>query len=129
MKSLANCKPTEFLKQSNKIRKSVSKWLTLTGVQEIRKQLPAIPEGADDEEMRSLIRDQAIKNANKIIEIILEKYPEETLELLGLLCFVEPEDIDNHTVAEYLGCFKDLISNEDVIGFFISLISLGRIDI
>lgn len=37
MKNLANCTPSEFLKQTNKIKKSVEKWLKATDIMEIRK--------------------------------------------------------------------------------------------
>ena len=40
MKTLANCNPVEFLVQTNKIRKAVWDWLSLTQVMEIRKNLP-----------------------------------------------------------------------------------------
>ena len=129
MKTLANCKPSEFLKQTNRIRKSVSKWLDLTGIQDIRRRLPEMPYDADERERKRLIQEQALKNANEILNIILDEHPDETLELLALLCFVEPKDVDNYSVGEYLRCYKELISDEDVIGFFISLINLDRISI
>ena len=50
MKNLANCTPTEFFRQTNLIRKSVSKWLTDTDIQGIRKRMPEIPEDASPEE-------------------------------------------------------------------------------
>jgi hypothetical protein len=48
MKNLANCKPSEFLKQTNRIRKSVSKWLTDTDIANIRKRMPNIKDDASD---------------------------------------------------------------------------------
>ena len=39
MKNIANCTPREFLRQTNKIRKAVSNWLTLTKVMDIRERL------------------------------------------------------------------------------------------
>lgn len=126
MKNLANCTPREFLRQTNKIRKAVAKWLSLTEIGKIRGTLPAIPEDASDDEKQALIKEQAIKNANKALDIIMDEHPDETLELLALLCFVEPEDVDNHKMSEFLGAFSELINDSEVIGFFISLIRLGR---
>lgn len=126
MKNLANCTPREFLRQTNKIRKAVANWLSLTEIGKIRSTLPAIPEDASDDEKQALIKEQAIKNANKILDIIMDEHPDETLELLALLCFVEPEDVDNHKMSEFLGAFNELINDSEVIGFFISLIRLGR---
>lgn len=127
MKNLANCKPSEFLKQTFKIKKFVESWLDMTGIMEIRKRMPDIPEDATDDDKKKLTYEQAVKNASAMLDVILGEYPDETLELLGLLCFVEKEDIDNHTIAEYLRAFKELITNEDVVDFFTSLVNLGLI--
>ena len=57
MKNLANCKPTEFMKQSNRIRKSAEKWLTDTDIINIRKSLPdyeTAQEGMTKEEVKEL---------------------------------------------------------------------------
>lgn len=50
MKTLANCSPREFLLQTNKIRKSVVKWLDETKILEIRANKPQFTEGATEEE-------------------------------------------------------------------------------
>ena len=121
MKNLANCTPREFLRQTNRVRKAVAKWLSLTEIGKIRRTLPPIPEDASDEEKQALIKEQAVKNANKILDIIMDEHPDETVELLALLCFVEPDDVDNHKMSEYLGAFNELINDSEVVGFFISL--------
>ena len=121
MKNLANCKPSEFLKQTNRIRKSVSKWLTDTDVMNIRKRMPALPKDATDEERRRALERQATENFQAILDAILEEHPDETLELLALLCFVEPEKVDDHEITEYMDSISELLSNESVLGFFTSL--------
>lgn len=126
MKNLANCKPSEFLKQTNVIRKSVSKWLTDTDIMNIRKRMPVIPDGATDEEKKEAKEKQVNENFNAILDAILEEHPDETLELLALLCFIEPEHADDHSVAEYLESFNELVSNKTVLDFFTSLIQLGN---
>ena len=53
MKTLATCKPTEFLKQTNLIRKRAEKWIKDIRFFEIRKTIPkleAVPDDATDEE-------------------------------------------------------------------------------
>ena len=126
MKNLANCKPSEFLRQTNKIRKSVDKWLKLTDIKNIRKNVPEIPSDLSTEERQELMFEQGKKNLNAMLENILEVHPDETLELLALLCFVEPEDVDNHTVTEYLSSFNEIINNKEVIDFFGSLMRLAN---
>ncbi len=49
IKTLSNCKPSEFLKQTNRIRKAVERWLTDTDIANIRKRQPIkemVPDGA-----------------------------------------------------------------------------------
>lgn len=129
MKNLANCKPTEFLKQTNRIRKVAEEWLDLTGILDIRKNKPVFPEGATEEEKLELAKKQVKKNLSDMLTKILDEYPEGTLKLLALLCFIEPEDADNHEVCEYLDSFAELISNESVLRFFVSLMRLGQTNI
>lgn len=125
MKTIANCSPREFLKQTNRIRKAVANWLTLTKVMEIRKNLPHLPENATDEERRAAAEKQIKANANAMLDAILEQYPEETADLLGLMCFVEPEDLDSHKMTEFFGAFAEILNSREVIDFFISLANLG----
>lgn len=126
MKNLANCKPSEFLQQTNRIRKSVSKWLTDTDILNIRQRMPKIADDATEEERKKAMEGQAKENLNLMLDAILEEHPEETLELLALLCFVEPKDVDKHSVTEYLESFEELISNKAVLSFFTSLMRLAN---
>ena len=63
-----------------------------------------------------------------MLDAILDEHPDETLELLGLCCFVEPEHVDDHTVSEYLSAFNTLISEKAVVDFFTSLASLAQMN-
>ena len=126
MKNLANCNVREFLTQTNKIRKSVVNWLSLTQVLEIRKNMPAIPEGISEEERKKIIEEQAKKNLFDMLDSILDKYPEETAEMLGLMCFIEPKDLNKHKMTELFSSFTEMINCEEVIGFFTSLVSLAK---
>ena len=127
MKTLANCNPIEFLVQTNKIRKAVENWLSLTKVLEIRKNLPKLKEDASKEEKRDMIIEQIKKNAGEMLDSILGEHPQETAELLGLMCFVEPDDLQNHKMSEFLGAIGELINTPEVIDFFISLTQLDRL--
>lgn len=138
-KNLVTCKPTEFLKQTNRIRKAAEKWLDDTQIMSIRKRkvegLKTAPAGASAEERAEVIKHNAEmlaiqqrKNLMDILENVLEKCPDETLELLALMCFVEPGDVDNYPVAFYLRNFSEIISDKDVLDFFTSFIQLGQMD-
>ena len=128
MKTLANCKPSEFLAQTNRVRKVVEKWLKDTNVLNIRKNHPVYPENATEEEKQELLQDQARKNLSQMLDAILEDSSAETLELLALLCFIEPENVDDHEMSEYIEAVTGLINNKAVLGFFTSLMRLGQMN-
>ena len=127
MKTLATCDPVEFLVQTNKIRRSVEKWLTLTQIIQIRKRLPVLPE--DAENRKEAMDEQVKKNLTAILDAVLEDHPVETAELLGLLCFVDPEDLKNHKMTEFMAAFSELVNSPEVVGFFTSLMQLGQMGI
>ena len=124
MKTLANCTPREFLVQTNKIRKSVAKWLTVTNILGIRKEKPQFDAGASDEEKKAALEKQVRQNLTSMLDAALDEHPDETAELLGLLCFIEPEDLDNHSMIEILTNFTDILNSKEVMSFFISLMQL-----
>lgn len=135
MKNLSNCKPSEFLKQTNLIKNAVDRWLKATDILSIRKRMPTltvVPKGASDEERqeiatenRRISADQMRQNLMDILDAVLDKYPDETLEIIALCCFIDPAEIDNYKVADLLTAVTELISDEAVVGFFTSLARLG----
>lgn len=126
MKTLANCKPSEFLVQTNKIRKSVERWLKLTDIAGIRKNVPAMKDGQSKEEYQAALNVAAKENMDKIFDAVLEAHPQETVELLGMLCFVEPEHVDDYPMTYYLSAINEIINDEAVLGFFTSLMNLEQ---
>ena len=136
LKTLATCKPSEFLRQTNRIKKSVEKWLTDTDILNIRRRMPVleiVPKNGTAEERQAVFdrnkavaREQAKKNLSAMLDAVLDEYPEETLEVLALCCFVEPENVDDYTVGEYLTAFNSLINDKAVLDFFTSLATLAQ---
>lgn len=136
MKTLANCKPREFLQQTNRIKKAVEKWLTDTDILNIRRNSPklkAVPDDADEEIRKRILednarrtREQVRENLSRILDAILDEHPEETLEVLALVCFVEPKNVDDHTMEEYLTAISEMVSSQAVVGFFTTLARLGQ---
>lgn len=135
MKNLANCKPSEFLKQTNRIRKSVEKWLKITDVMNIRKKMPeGMPEVKSDmskdearavlEKRQMMMAEQSQRNLKDMLDAMLDEHPDETLEVLALCCFVEPEDVDLYSVSEYLSSINELLADSNVRDFFTFLMSL-----
>lgn len=128
MKNLANCKPSEFLCQTNKIRKYAANWLEITGISQIRKNVPEFDVNDTKEQRQAKLNAQAKKNVMEILDAIMEKHPDESLGLLALLCFVEPENVDDYPVSFYLESFNELINDKVVMNFFTSLMSLVHSD-
>lgn len=136
MKNIANCKPSEFLKQTNRLRKAAARWMQNTDIINIRKRVPTfttVPPDATREQKEEIFRankelesQQMIKNMNAILDAALEEYPDETLEILALCCFVEPEHVDDYNISDYLGAFSEILQNSAVISFFTSLARLGQ---
>lgn len=139
MKNLANCTPTEFFKQTYKIKKDLEKWITDIDLKNIRARKPEIieiPQEATAEEKRKIIsengkrvKEQGMKNMSAILDAAMGEHPDETLRILALMCFVEPDKIDEHPMSEYIQCLTELMSDEAVVGFFVSFYRLGQTNI
>lgn len=139
MKNLSNCTSVEFLVQCNKIRKQVATWLADTKVLEIRKRtcplLPITDEMNDEKkaaieaENEKRRREQAKKNISAMLDAALEENAEKTFELLALMCFLEPEEAKDTKPFALLNCFAEMINDEDVMGFFSSLMKSGLTDL
>lgn len=138
-KNLANCSGVDFLRQSNRIRKFVQKWLKDTKVLEIRKRQPILEEVTDKmTEAEGLavmarndkrIEEQTQQNISDMLDAALEEKAEETLVLLGMLCFIEPEDLGNVKPTELLANFAEMMADPDVLSFFTSLTRLDVMNI
>jgi hypothetical protein len=69
---------------------------------------------------------QAQANISAILDAIMDEHPDETVDLLALCCFVEPECADDYTMSEYMGAVADMVGDANVMRFFTSLVQLGR---
>lgn len=128
MKNLAACKPSEFIAQTAKIKNAVKDWVEVIDLMKIRATKPvylAYPIDATKEERERIFeqneelkKKQAMENVNKILDNMLVSHPQETLNVLALCCFVEPEHVDDHSVDEYLQCIMEMVQNKSVVNFF-----------
>ena len=80
----------------------------------------------DKEERAEVRKEQMRKNLSAIFDAVLEDHPAETLEIIALACFVEPEHVDDHHMSLYLQNIGEIIADESVLSFFTSLASLGN---
>lgn len=128
MKNLATCKPTEFVAQTAKIKEAVASWIDaidLMKIRAIQPQYETIPIDSTPEQRAEVIRKnaelkkkQTMENLNKILDKMLVEHPKETLDVLALCCFIEPEHVDDYTIDEYMQCIMDMMQNKSVMNFF-----------
>lgn len=128
MKNLATCKPSEFVAQTARIKTAVANWIDAIDLMKIRATQPkyeTLPIDATPEQRAEIIkknaekqRKQTMQNLNKILDKMLVEHPKETLDVLALCCFVEPEHVDDYTIDEYFQCIMDMMQNKSVINFF-----------
>lgn len=131
-KNLATCTGVEFLRQSNKIRHAVEGWLKETGVLELRKRKAqgkkSITNDMTPEEKQAINLEnhkldvaQAKKNVSDMLDVCLDKNPEDTLKVLAMMCFVEPQDAEKVKPTELLANFGEMMGDDGVMRFFLSL--------
>lgn len=126
MKNLANCTPREFFAQTVKIKRAAQEWLTKTDIANIRKRMPVLSDSMTKKEKDEAAQAQARANVSAMFDEIMERHPDETIDLLALLCFVEPEHIDDYPMSDYMTALGEMMGSEAVIGFFTSLARLAR---
>lgn len=121
MKTLANCTPVEFLRQTNKIRHATASFVRETGVLELRKRLPDLTGKETDEEKEAAINKQARKNLSDMGDLLMDTNAEKTAELLGMLCFMEPGDVAKAKGIDFLTPALELLNSRPVMDFLLSL--------
>ena len=128
MKNLANCNLHEFAAQTVRIKRLAKKWLTetdLIGIMSRISETETVNDDMTDEEKKVVRlknlqarRKKRMENLSEAFDALMEAHPDDTLELVALCCFVEPEDMDEHPVSEYLSCITEMMRNESVVDFF-----------
>lgn len=121
MKTLANCTPVEFLRQTNKIRHAAAGFMKETGVLELRKRRPELTGKETDEEKKAALDKQARKNLSDMADLLMDTNAEKTAELLGMLCFMEPEEVSNAKGIDFMTPAFEFLNTKPVIDFLLSL--------
>lgn len=124
MKTIAQLSGVEFLRQCNKIRHGVDEVLKNTNVMEIRRRTPDYKDDDTAEERKAKYDEQAKKNINDILDVMLEEKPEETIKLFNLLIVLD-KDEKEPTGLEMLMTGMEIISDKRVMDFLLSLMRLG----
>ena len=126
MKHLGNCSPKEFLRQTNRIRREAERWLDLTKLMRLRRPLPEGLDELDEAARRAAVAERVRESVRGMLDAVLEEHPDETAELLGLMCFIEPEELEAHNMAELIGSLGEMLGSQEIMDFFTSLARWGR---
>ena len=126
MKNLSNCKPSEFLAQTIKIKNLVRDWLDATKIMDIRKNFSQVDKNLSAEERTNAIVNQALSNWSDMLDRMFVDNAEKTLALIALVNFVEPERVDDYEMGDYLQSISELLSDSRVLSFFTSLVRLNQ---
>ena len=126
MKNLSNCKPSEFLAQTIKIKNLVRDWLDATKIMDIRKNFSQVGKKLTAEERTNAIVNQALSNWSDMLDRMFIDNAEKTLALIALVNFVEPERVDDYEMGDYLQSIGELLGDSRVISFFTSLVRLNQ---
>lgn len=121
-KTLASCTAREFFICCNKLRKKLEKYYKDCDIAKIRKNAPDFTGAETASERLEMIREQGRKNLSDILDVMLEKNVDDTLAIIGEMCFLTPEEVEKCTGAELMGAALDLISDTKVIDFFTKLV-------
>ena len=126
MKNLSNCKPSEFLAQTIKIKNLVRDWLDATKIMDIRKNFSQVGKNLTADERTNAIVNQALSNWSDMLDRMFIDNAEKTLALIALVNFVEPERVDDYEMGDYLQSIGELLGDSRVISFFTSLVRLNQ---
>ena len=121
MKTLANCTLKEFLKQINKIRHEVEGLYKASGIAEIRERVPKFTGKETEEEKEKLIKEQGKKNISDILDNCLEYNIDQTIKVIGLMCFMNEGEAAEMEVSEFYDVVFSLIESKRVMDFFTRL--------
>lgn len=124
-KTLASCSAIEGLKQINKIKNAVAEYYTEIGVDEIRSKYRKLAESEPDESKRNELSKQMV---NSIFDAALEANAEKTIEIVGMLAFLDTSAALELTLDEAYMIITENMQSRAVMDFFSSAVSSVRKD-
>lgn len=109
------------MRQTYRIATLVKELNKETQFLEIRKRRPNV-EGLSEKEKKEALLKQGTENLWAMYEKLSTDAPEKTTELIGLCCFIEPDEIESHTGIELATSAMELFRSKEVLDFFQSLV-------
>jgi hypothetical protein len=80
---------------------------------------------AAKERNRVALIEQAQENLSEMLDKMLDDYPEQTLEVIGLINFIDKSELDNYKMVDLMANTLEMLEDEAVMGFFGLLMRLG----
>ena len=138
MKNLVNCSPVEFLRQTNKIRHEAESWvkgIDLKSLQRLPDDLVVVTDSMTTEEKekterenREKIRANTYRKISNLLDRALDEHAEETVNMMALMCFIEPDKVNDVGMITLLNEITTMLCDKTVLDFLSSLIRLGQTD-
>jgi hypothetical protein len=124
MKTIANCKAAEFLRQANRIRKAAKEYYDTLDISGIRERM-AKQYANQDETERKVTTYEFI---SEILDSALEVNAEKTVEIIGLAAFLNYDEAQELEPGQMIDILLECLASERVMSFFIKMASLGGSD-
>lgn len=125
MKTLANCKATEFAVQVNKIRHEIAGFYEAIGIKKLKEEAAALAAKATSKEETEAVRRKYLSD---LLDSALEINAEATVAVIGLAAFKTREEALAMSSGEMLEIFSQLIGCKAVIDFFVNAGKSGLFD-
>lgn len=120
MKTIANLSGVEFLRAVNRTRHAVERLMNVTDVLSVWKKNPKFSGKETAEERHEIARNQVKQNLSEMLDVLLEKHPEETYACIMALCVKEEGEPEPDGI-ELVMAALNLISDKRVLDFFLQL--------
>lgn len=119
MKTIADLKGAEFLRACNKIRHAVGDLLTKSEVVKIAKEQPVLTGEEIAEEREKILTACGKDKLDRIFDLLLDKYAEETNAVLMQMCIIEPGE--DPTGFDFALAGFEIVTSPKMIDFFTRL--------
>jgi hypothetical protein len=70
------------------------------------------------EENKKLLIAALRKKGLHIFDKALAEHTAETLEILALICFVEPDHVDDYSIGDYWQALEEMLNDKATLSFF-----------
>lgn len=117
MKTLANCKLSEFLPAAYRLREAFHRYYQLIGVDQLFAMLGQEYREADEDQQKA-IKAQCME---QLFRRMMLEHPAETVEIISMCGCMTAEKADALSPLEALSIVMECMNSERVMDFFISL--------